>query len=445
MAVLAPNRPRRWLRWWLVPLLVFGFLAVTGFAALHWFSPASDGSDSDSELIHQQVFAGPHRSPEEVRAQIGEERFWRVIRSAITGRPSDGEIRFREWMRSGYGRRPSALQAAIDKLQPRLEEGWGQRENRFNETMMILRTEYGNTVTPILPELIGLAESGRREYATEGIEALANLREGAVGAVPMLFRRLESDRGDLVWDLAYAIGQIDPQSSQSAGRMLELLRKVSKPRRIVILPVIGLFALHQPELATNLWPALHEDHETAQAAIRGLNYADQLTSERIEPFRKEFASDDANERWVALNLVVNSDASVMAGFVPELRRVALHQSPTQSAALEALKTLFSQNPSQPPSIRLAAAEALVASDNATAAWGALIGLSSLGADEVQTWLPITEALAHPSPNVRAKAAELLGKLGPAARPALPQLRALQNDQWKMVRDAVEIALPKIGE
>lgn len=135
----------------------------------------------------------------------------------------------------------------------------------------------------------------------------------------------------------------------------------------------------------------------------------------------------------------------MAGFVPELRRVALHQSPTQGAALEALKTLFSRSPSQPPAIRLAAAEALVASDNATAAWGALIGLGSLGADEAQAWVPIIEALAHPSPNVRAKAAELLGKLGPEARPALPQLRALQKDEWKMVRDAVEIALPKIGE
>ena len=296
MDVPAQNHPRRWLKWWVVPLLVFGFLEVTGFAALHWLSPTSDGAGSDGELIHQQIFAGPHRSPEEVRAQIGEERFWRVIRSDITGRPTDGEMRFREWMWSGYGRRSSTLQAAIDNLQPRLEKGWSQRENRFNATMMIMRTEYGTTVTPVLPELIGLAKSGRREYATEGIEALANLHEGAVEAVPMLFRRLESDRGGLVWDLAYAIGQIDPQSSQSAWRMLELLRKVPNPRRIVILPVIGLFARHQPELATNLWPALHEDRETAQAAIRGLNYADQLTSERIEPFRKGFASDDANER-----------------------------------------------------------------------------------------------------------------------------------------------------
>jgi hypothetical protein len=37
------------------------------------------------------------------------------------------------------------------------------------------------------------------------------------------------------------------------------------------------------------------------------------------------------------------------------------------------------------------------------------------------------------------------RLGAEARPSLPQLRALRDDKGKMVRDAVEAALAKIGE
>lgn len=58
---------------------------------------------------------------------------------------------------------------------------------------------------------------------------------------------------------------------------------------------------------------------------------------------------------------------------------------------------------------------------------------------------ITVALANPNAEVRAKAAERLGELVPAARSALPQLRGLRQDPEQAVRDAVDLALPKIGE
>lgn len=46
--------------------------------------------------------------------------------------------------------------------------------------------------------------------------------------------------------------------------------------------------------------------------------------------------------------------------------------------------------------------------------------------------------------VRAKAVELLAFIGPPAAEALPRLRELRGDSWKMVRDAVEAALTAIG-
>ena len=91
-----------------------------------------------------------------------------------------------------------------------------------------------------------------------------------------------------------------------------------------------------------------------------------------------------------------------------------------------------------------AAEAILASDSNDFALSALSGVYLFGTGWPQVTL-ITVALANPNAEVRAKAAERLGELGPAARPALPKLRGLRQDPEQAVRDAVELALPKIGE
>ncbi|MCW5557686.1 MAG: HEAT repeat domain-containing protein, partial [Verrucomicrobiae bacterium] len=52
-------------------------------------------------------------------------------------------------------------------------------------------------------------------------------------------------------------------------------------------------------------------------------------------------------------------------------------------------------------------------------------------------------LASSDERVRAKSAELLGRIGPPAASAAPQLRELLGDPWRMVREAAAQALESI--
>ncbi|HTH47447.1 MAG TPA: HEAT repeat domain-containing protein [Candidatus Limnocylindria bacterium] len=445
MAALVQNRPRRWLKWWLVPLIVFGLAAVLAVVTISRWSQVLDGDDhGDSELIRQIFLSGRLFNTKEVRAQIGEERFWRSIKRAISNRPSDAEARLREWMERANPKRPRLLQTGIDWMLLRLQGGWQQRDARLRTAEMLLASEFVDVAIPALPELMQLAESSDFIYAMEGADALGNLRGGAIQALPVLLGRLERSQGGLAPALVESIGKIDPRGTNSAGRMVRLLPKAPRGIRIALLPQIGAYARYQPELATNLWAAVREDRDLAFAAVQGLSRARQLTPERLERFRRGFQSADPDLRWLSLNLVAASGTSA-AGFIPELRQPALYHSPDQDTALGALKLLLSAEARQSREVRLAAAEALLASDNSSVAWEALTALPSLGATEARTLSLASQALGHVSANVRARAAEMLGQLGTAARPARPQLLALRNDEWKMVRDAVEIALPKIGE
>ena len=443
MDVPAQNRPRRRLSWWLVPLLVVSLIGVAAFLALRlWSPPLDDGANSDSLLIRNAAFYGSNSRLKDVRTQLGEERFWRSIKRDLANRPADWEDALHTWMQ--YPNHSRLVQGIIDKLLPQLESRWFPREERLQTATMILSQNFQHTAVPALPELIQLAESSRGLYAQQGIETLERLREGAAAALPRLLRRLENANGYVGPTLATAIGNIDQQGASSAQRMVALLPTAPKATRVALLPVIGAFARYHAGLETNLWPALQEGRDLASAAIQGLSLARQLTPERLEPFRKGFQSEDTNISWLSLNLVAAS-GPMAAGFVPELRQVALRQSPDQATAMGALRTVLSAEARQLADLRFAAAEALIASDNSGAAWEALVVLPSIDPNGEQTRLLATKALAHPVANIRAKGADVLGRLGPAARPALPQLRALRNDEWKMVRDAVELALPKIGE
>ena len=323
-----------------------------------------------------------------------------------------------------------------------LEKRWEQQSFRFDTAFMAILWDFRKNGPPALPELISLSGSRRYDYAHQGIFILRELREVALPALPVLFRRLERAEHfpSLVAD---AIQAIDPNGDQTSLRFVELLPKITAYQRSAILPVLGDRARQNPELATNLWPALQDpDQNVVIGAMQGLGRADLLTAAYLEPHRVGFHSTDAHTRWLSLNLVAHSGVNA-AGFVPELRAVGLRKGPDQYAALEGLRMVhLIQGP--PTEQRFAAAEAILASDSDHFALFAMRDVDLFGTGWPQVTL-ITGALANPNAEVRAKAAERLGELGPAARSALPQLRGLRQDPEQAVRDAVELALPKIGE
>ena len=434
------RRSRRWLALWLV-LLVSVALGVSAWVASNRSRPPSEDS-KDLELIFESALSAGRLNANEVRAQIGDERFWRAIKAGIQDRPTEWEAGV--WERLKWnGRFPAWFQVMLDEFLSPFEKRWKRRDQRLNTALSNIMWNLKKTATPVLPELIGLAGSRRDNYALLGIQGLLALQEEAAPALPLLFRRLERAE-NFPRRFADAIQAIDPDGDQTSLRFVELLPRITAYQRSEILPVLGSRARQNPELATNLWPALQDpDQNVVIGAMQGLGRAGLLTAAYLEPHRVGFHSTDAHTRWLSLNLVAHSGVNA-AGFVPELRAVGLHKGPDQYAALSGLTmVLFSREP--PTEQRFAAAEALLASDSAPNALSALRLLEDFGARWPQLVALITGALAHPDAEVRAEAARHLGVMGPAARPALPQLRALRQDPEKQVRDAVELALPKIGE
>ena len=400
---------------WLV-LLVSIALGVSAWVASNRWRPPQENSE-DLELIVESALSARRLNANEVRARIGDERFWRAIKGGIQDRPSEWEAGFREQL-TRKGRSPAWFQVMLDGLLSPLEKRWKRRDQRLNTALSNIMWDLKKTATPVLPELIGLAGSRRDNYALLGIQGLLALQENAAPALPLLFRRLERAE-NFPRLFADAIQAIDLNGDQTSLRFVELLPRITAYQRSEILPVLGSRARQHPELATNLWPALQDpDQNVVIGAMRGLGRAGLLTAAYLEPHRVGFHSTDAHTRWLSLNLVAHAGVNA-AGFVPELRAVGLRKGPDQYAALAGLRMVhFSQGP--PTEQRFAAAEAILASDSNYDALSAMRDLDLFGTGWPQVTL-ITVALANPDAEVRAEAARRLGVMGPAARPALPKI------------------------
>ncbi len=456
MSSETPHRPRWEPKRWLVGLILAVFVTST-WVVLDRGRPQAESS-ADLELIVAVLWSNVPpslagiraqgfdlRGPTdfaEIRTRIGDERFLRAIKEGIRGRPADWEAGLLTWL-PGKGRIPAGLQVVMDGDLSPLVKLWGPRAERLNTALTVIKRGPQEFARLVLPELIDLAGSRHLQYALNGIRVLQALGEQATPALPVLFRQLERE-DSFHPSIAEAIHAIDPAGDRSIPRFLELLPKSTARQRAAILPILGAHASRHPELATNFWPLLrHPDQNVLLGAIRGLGRAGLLTPAYLEPHRSGFHSTNADTRWLSLNLVAHAGADA-AGFVPELRAVGLLKGPGQNIALSVLTTvLFSKGP--PTGQRFAAAEAILASDSAHEAIFAMHLVQDFGSGWPQVVTLIEGALANPDAEVRSEAANQLGQLGPAARPALPKLRALRQDGSKRVRDAVELALPKIGE
>jgi len=76
-------------------------------------------------------------------------------------------------------------------------------------------------------------------------------------------------------------------------------------------------------------------------------------------------------------------------------------------------------------------------------WESLRFLGSMRFDAARTVPVMRECLRDPHERIRGVAASALGRLGPEAKSALPELRLLLNDEWASVRDAATNAIQLI--
>ena len=294
MSTTPQDSPKRRSRGWLVPLLVLGLMGIVGFGAVKLLT-LNKGSD-DGEPLDLASFRNARLSSHEIRSRVGEERFWRSLKSSILNRPTESEIRFQNWSADQRGRQPQWLQAAIERLLSRWDNRWRLRIERVGTALRLIEMDLKETAMPVLPELIGLIDSRVISDSYHGIQVLRVLHEKGAPVLPDLFRLLERTQQGRP-DVVVAINEIDLKGDQSTLPFIALLQKASAPNRAAILPIIGKRAQLHPALATNLWSALeHDDRDVVLAAVHGLAVSRQLTSVRLESFRPGFHSPDTRAR-----------------------------------------------------------------------------------------------------------------------------------------------------
>jgi HEAT repeat protein len=94
-------------------------------------------------------------------------------------------------------------------------------------------------------------------------------------------------------------------------------------------------------------------------------------------------------------------------------------------------------------LRLAALEPALEFGDTSGRWNALETVLTLKTNTAPLARLTIALLSEKNERVRAKAAEAVGSLGPAAREAEPMLRSLLGDKWSFVRESAEAALEKI--
>ena len=158
MSTTTQQFPQRRSRWWLVLLAAIA-LGVSAWVAFNRWRPPQENSE-DLELIVASALSEGRMNANEVRAQIGDERFWRAIKGGIQDRPTEWEAGF--WERLKWkGRSPAWFQVMLDEFLSPFEKRWKRRDQRLNSALSSITWDLKKTATPVLPELIGLAGSRR--------------------------------------------------------------------------------------------------------------------------------------------------------------------------------------------------------------------------------------------------------------------------------------------
>ena len=118
------------------------------------------------------------------------------------------------------------------------------------------------------------------------------------------------------------------------------------------------------------------------------------------------------------------------------------QETVRNAALESLAGIAWQS-NVVTRWRLQAAREVLQNGSESQSWSIVESLARLQPEPADSVPLLVAALHSKSERVRARAATVLGRLGPAARPAAAELKKLSADEWLNVREQVEAALKAI--
>lgn len=287
---------------------------------------------------------------------------------------------------------------------PHLESNLKRDNVRLRRNSLFCVYHLGKLAQPLVPLLMKRLEAATdHEEAKDYLGTLEGLGKVAAEAVPVIIPRLASEDFHSQYFACRALAAIGPPAKPAVAELIRLTREgVSSPRRHACLALGKIGPAVGEEGVRALVARLADGNQVVRRdAVIALGDLGPFAKAAVEPIREALQ----NRRFAP---------RAQAAFA--LWKIA--QAPeAQGILLEELKDL-------------------------DAPWEAVPGLVAIGPGVVGE---VTEVLEHKAAICRLHAVETLGRLGPAAQAALPQLRQLADDPDQDVRDAAALAVKRIQQ
>jgi len=284
---------------------------------------------------------------------------------------------------------------------------------------------------------------GLRELRTDGVDhwsmnANAHRVLAKIGrdAVPALVEALGDAEPDQDWRIIQVLKDIGPEAAEAVPALIEAIRCFGEresamealgeigPSAQAAVPLLEGFLEHpegnvQVAAATALWKITGQEDKVVAVLCRNLNY---------------FCPDVRRDAAHSLGCIGFTTKEVLAVLVRALEE---DEADGRLAAAEALGEMGPAAKPALPALR----KRLRGEANMCIAAAAAIWEITGEADEA---LPgFVHALVAPEWSCRMRAAEALGRMGHAAKEAIPALEKTTEDQSESVRQAAEKALKTV--
>lgn len=252
-----------------------------------------------------------------------------------------------------------------------------------------------------LTEALGSDQAKARLDAADDLGALGS---SARAAVPALIKALSDKDAAVQWHAARAIGSIGPGAKAAVGALTTALASDDAKLRTYAAFALGRIGKPSEPAIPALVKAITDKEDMVQRAAIGAIRNIDADPEIVRP--------------LIIKALEDADSAVAMAAVRVLAETADEKS--VPGLIEALK-------------------------HKEACYWACLVIHELGPAAKDAALPVSEVLKHADPEVRLQAAMTLAAIGPDAKPAVPALvKILQDDPQDGVKFAAGYALGSIG-
>lgn len=272
--------------------------------------------------------------------------------------------------------------------------------------LSVICERQGRHAATVVDDLVEVLRSGETGLRQRTAIALRHVGPEASAAVPALLQALRDDEV-----AGFAVDALGAIGGPAVPEIVKFLESEDEELRIVVVETLARLELHDDRTAAALVRALGDDSAPVRArALEGLRACgEELSAEGLESVAALLSDEDLSLRFLAARLLVEQGRESAVKAVPALAEVARDRG-------------------------------LVLPDRAAA----MNSLAKVGPDGVPVLVELLEA-EDDDTAVRIHAAQLLGSMGRAARPALGALARRARGEDGELTSAATAAAEAIRE